>query len=721
MRMRPVRADSDTSRTMSVRAMTAPARPRRRTGTRLAAAALATGLALAGLAPTGLRADDIALDVLTVEGQSAWWPVDGYLVRSSAVGTKTDTPILLTPRSVSVVTREEIEDRGAQSVTDAVGYTAGVVSGTYGYDPRFDTIYLRGFPVAASGDYLNGLRQGAGVFANFRTEVYGLERIDIIKGPAAVLYGQMVPGGLIDRLSRMPVDRTFYEAQGQAGDPQWLQAAFDIGGRAGEDAGALFRLTGVARAADGNRPYTDNDEYFLAPAMTFQNDTTRLTVLASVLGTELPSSRLFYETGGVLTKVPLGTSFNTISQTQQQIGYRLEHDLNDMVTLRQNLRYGRIENDSSWLMPTGINSGPYIGVYGTSLRENLSMFVADTQVETRFEAGPVRHKVLAGVDYGWGSTNYGLAYSPLIAPVSLLDPGAPDRGYLPSPALTNRITLDQIGFYLQDQMTFGDGWHFTIAGRQDFTGQSQSAPRLNVSTTLDEQTFTWQAGLLYAFDFGLSPYASYATSFLPSNNLDQFGLLLPSSTGEQYEAGLKYQPPGSRSRFTAAAYQITQSNYAVPDPVGMFYTAVGNVRVRGFEAEAVVQLADGLDLTAAYTFTRGQITGSADPVLMGKTPVNMPENVASLWMKYMVEHGPLAGFGVGAGVRFIGPYWADNLNTTKNPAQFPVDAALYFQKDAWKLALNARNLFNQQEALANEGTLFWQQGRTVIASATYRW
>lgn len=698
----------------------APARPDAGAAATLLAAALLAATVLAVWAPAGARAQDIALDVLTVEGQSGE-KVDGYLARASAVGTKTDTPILLTPRSVSVVTREEIEDRGAQTVSEAVDYTAGVVTGTYGYDPRFDTIYIRGFPVAASGDYRDGLRQGAGVFANFRTEVYGLERIDIIKGPAAVLYGQMAPGGLIDRISKRPVDRTFYEAQGQAGDPLWVQAAFDLGGRASEDGGTLYRFTGVARAADGNRPHTDNDEYFLAPAMTFQNDTTRLTVLASVLGAELPSSRLFYQPGGVLTKVPLGTSFNTISQTQQQIGYRLEHDFDDGLTARQNLRYGRIENDSSWLMPTGIDRGPYIGVYGTSLKEALSMVQVDSQIEARFAAGAIRHKVLAGLDYGWGTTHYGTAYSPLIAPVSLLDPTAPDRGLLPAPAMASRITLDQIGFYLQDQMTFGDGWHLTLAGRQDFTGQAQDSPRRNVSTARDEQTFTWQAGLLYAFDFGLSPYASYATSFLPSNNLDQFGVLLPSSTGEQYEAGLKYQPPGSRSRFTAAAYQITQSNYAVPDPVGMYYTAVGNVRVRGFEAEAVVQLADGLDLTAAYTFTRGEITGSADPALMGKTPVNMPENVASLWMKYTVEHGPLAGFGVGAGIRYIGPYWADDLNTTKNAAQFPIDAALYFQKDAWKFALNARNLFNQQEALANEGTWFWQQGRTVVASATYRW
>ncbi|MFG1359271.1 TonB-dependent siderophore receptor [Xanthobacter pseudotagetidis] len=663
------------------------------------------------------------LPTLTVENdeQSAWGPVDGYIAETSAVGTKTDTPILATPRAISVVTREEMEDRGARTVVDAVGYTAGVVSGTYGYDPPFDSIYIRGFPVTANGDFLDGLRQGAGLLSRFRTEVYGLERIDIIKGPAAVLYGQMVPGGLINRISRMPVDRTFHEVQGQAGDPDWLQAAFDFGGRATEDASVLYRFTGVARDADGPRAHTDNNEIYLAPAVTFQNDTTRLTVLANILDAELPSSRVYYQPGGVLTKAPVGTSFNLLDQTQQQIGYRLEHDLNDAVTVRQNLRYGRIDNTSSWLLPTGTERGPYVGVYAISYKEVLDIFQVDTQIQARFAAGPIQHKVLAGLDYTWGSTNYGRAYSTMVAPLNLLDPNAPNVGLIPRPAMTERIRVDQLGLYVQDQMEFGDGWHFTIAGRQDFTGQQQTAPLRDVSAARDERTFTWQAGLLYEFDFGLSPYVSYATSFLPSYNLDQFGALLPSSTGEQYEAGVKYQPRGSRSLFTAAAYQITQSNYAVQDPVNLYYTAVGNVRVRGFEAEALVQLADGLDLTAAYTFTRGEIIGGADAAAIGKTPVNMPENVASLWLKYTVLDGPAKGFGFGAGIRYIGAYWADHLNTYKNSAQFPVDAALYYAKDNWRLALNARNLFDQQEALENEGAWYWQQGRTVIASATYRW
>jgi iron complex outermembrane receptor protein len=168
-------------------------------------------------------------------------------------------------------------------------------------------------------------------------------------------------------------------------------------------------------------------------------------------------------------------------------------------------------------------------------------------------------------------------------------------------------------------------------------------------------------------------------------------------------------------------YQITQNNYAVPDPNTFIYSPVGDVRVRGFEFEALMQLAQGLDLTAAYTYTNGTILDSLELNTIGNTPVNMPAHVASLWAKYMVPEGPWKGFGVGAGIRYIGEYWSDNTNTYMNPAQFPIDAAVYYEKDNWKFAVNGKNIFGQQQALLNEGYWYWQQGSSVIASARYKW
>lgn len=674
-------------------------------------------------------AAEMELPTVTVQSEAwqqaferAWGPVPGYIATDSAVGSKTDTPLMQTPRSVSVVTREEMNDRGVQNVVDAVSYTSGVVTGMYGYDPRFDDIYIRGFSVTSRGDYRDGLSQASGNFAYWRTETYGLERIDIIKGPAAALYGQTVPGGLINRISKMPTETAFAEVEVEAGDPQWYQAAFDIGGPATKDGSVLYRVTGLARQADGAMTSTSNDALYLAPAFTFQNDTTRLTLLANILDITLPASTYYYQPDGVLTSIPIGTTYNAIKQTQEQVGYMLEHDFSDVWTGRQNLRYGHIDNHSYWLFPTGTVNGTLVDVYAANYRETYDSLQVDSQIQAKFMTGGIGHKVLAGVDYLWGATSYGAGYGYDVAPINLLTPGADNNAVMPQIDAWTGVSSTQLGLYAQDQMSFGDGWHFTIGVRQDFVDQvvtDETYTGASVSRT--DQAFTWQAGLLYEFAAGISPYLSYATSFLPSNNVDANGDLLEPSRGEQYEAGIKFQPKGGRSYFTLAAYQITQTNYAVPDPVSYVYSPVGDIRVRGFEAEALVELGGGFDMTAAYTFTNGTIVSSVDTSTVGNTPVNMPANVASLWLKYVVQDGPWKGAGIGAGIRYVGEYWADNSNTYKNPAQFPVDAALYYDTKNWKFSVNAKNLFNQQEALQNEGYWYWQQGRTVLATAKYRW
>ncbi|MEP9349342.1 TonB-dependent siderophore receptor [Xanthobacter sp. KR7-225] len=690
-----------------------PCRPRGR--------ALLAATALSALAVAPACAEDTQLPTLTVESgdQSAWGPVQGYIAENSAVGTKTDTPLLVTPRSISVVTRQEMDDRAVQSVVDAVSYTAGVVTGAYGYDPRFDDIYLRGFAVTSGGDFRDGLSQQSGNFAYWRTETEGLERIDVIKGPASVLYGQTVPGGLINRISKMPVDTPFAVVEGEVGAPGWFQTSFDVGGKGKEDGSVLYRVTGVARAAEGTVNYTTNNALYLAPTVTFQNDTTRFTILANILDSRVPSNTAYWQTPNVLTNIPMGTTYNAIQQTQEQIGYRLEHDFNDTITARQNVRYGHIDNHSFWTDATGVVNGPFIEMAAANYVETLDSFQADNQLQIKLATGPVQHKLLAGVDYLWLNSNYGYGEGPA-GPINMFDPNAPNKVVMPTLLAYSGASLSQLGLYLQDQMTFGEGWHFSIGGRQDFASQDQTSSHV-VTATRDDHAFTWQAGLLYEFSAGISPYVSYATSFQPSINVDANGALLEPSSGEQYEAGIKFQPKGGRSYVTLAVYQITQNNYAVPDPNTFVYSPVGDVRVRGFEFEALMQLAQGLDLTAAYTYTNGTILDSLELNTIGNTPVNMPAHVASLWAKYMVPDGPWKGFGVGAGIRYIGEYWSDNTNTYMNPAQFPIDAAIYYEKDNWKFAVNGKNIFGQQQALLNEGYWYWQQGSSVIASARYKW
>ncbi|MGU3497081.1 TonB-dependent siderophore receptor [Xanthobacteraceae bacterium A53D] len=675
-------------------------------------------------------AGNILLPTVEVQANvgTAWGPVDGYVPTNSAAGTKTDTPLIETPRAISVVSAEEISDRGAQSVTDAVAYSAGVVTGVYGYEPRFDVIYVRGFATTQLGDYRDGLRQTNGLFAYFRTEPYGLERIDIIKGPASVLYGQTVPGGLVNRVSKLPTEKAFGEAEVQIGSPDWYQAAFDVGGPVTKDGNVLYRVTGVARKADGSVNGSSNDELFLAPTITFRNDTTNLTILGSISQSNVPASNFYLQSGVALppTKIPTSTNLNDIEQTQEQIGYRFEHEFNDTWTVRQNLRYGHIDLEAYYGILTGGFAAPgALARYPFRMKENLDNFNVDNQAEAKFATGPVNHRVLFGLDYLWMNNNQrsGFGSTADMTPLYLFAPFAPMQAALPG-NMPNRTStaINQLGVYASDQMSFGDGWHFNIGVRQDFSSQEAWGSASPFTNSRDDNAFTWQTGLLYEFSNGVAPYVSYATSFMPSTSLDVNGDLLEPSYGEQYEAGIKFAPKGMNALFTVSAYQITQSNYAQPVPPFNTYSApVGDIRVRGIEFEAAAQPLAGLEMTAAYTYSKGEITASLVPTNIGNVPVNMPEHTGSIWAKYMFQDPMLKGFGVGAGVRYIGEFYADTSNVYKNPAQTMVDAALYYEKDAWKFQLNAKNLFDEEVALQNEGYWYWTEGRTILLSAKYTW
>lgn len=711
-------------------------------GLRLSALMAATAISLAPQ-NAALAQQAVELPTITVEGagegdansasegssgsgevrstqNAAWGPVEGYVARDSAAGSKTDTPILLTPRSVDVITRDQMDDRGVQNMVEAVRYTAGVTTGAFGYDPRFDQIYIRGFPVnIQGGDFRDGLLQGGGSFAYFRTETYGLERVDIIKGPAAALYGQTTPGGLINRISKMPLETFRADLDLQLGNDNRYQAAFDVSGPAAGNDNLFYRLVGLAREAEGQLPGTPNNALYLAPSFTFKNDKTTFTVLASIQESQLPSSAIYAQTGtgGVLAGEPATPSnFNLLDQRQAQVGYMLEHEFSDIWKVRQNLRYGYIDLDTHYI--SGYRT-PYSSA--VNYTETLNTFGVDNQSQWTFATGPLAHKVLAGVDYRIVDFEYGMttgpapSYSPFIPDPFVIKPGIPASAYTDN-------SLEQTGIYLQDQIKFGDGWNLSIGGRNDWAQTSQKNSLTGIETSnRDDSAFTWQTGLLYAFEQGFSPYVSYATSFQPSTNVDQEGNLLEPSYGEQYEAGLKFQPKGSRSFFTAAIYQITRTNYAVPVPVYFYYLPVGDVRMRGLELEALGEIYPGLDIIGAYTYSDPVVTSAAEAGVVGKAPVVTPEHVASLWAKYTAQDGPLKGFGIGAGVRYVGETYGDAANTYVNPAQTYVDAAVSYETGPWKFALNGTNLAGKEYLINNEGYYYVSEGRTLLANVRYRW
>lgn len=681
-------------------------------------------LGWAGAAPA--QEAPVTLDPVRVEGagETATSPVPGYVARQSATATKSDTPLIETPQSVSVIGQRQIEAQAAQRIVDAVRYNAGVQTGAFGYDPRFEQIYLRGFDVIEFGDYKDGLRQANAGFSYFRTEPYGLERIEILRGPSSVLYGQSTPGGLINKVAKRPLTTPLYEIQGQLGSQDRLQGGFDLSGPVDKAGRVLYRLTGLARDAETTTDFVKDNRLFLAPAVTLQpNERTSLTLLAHYQYDESATNPFYYinPAGKVENFLVTDPSFEKLDQEQAQLGYEFRHDINEAFTVRQNLRYGQIHLEGDYLDPLELQAdGRTLDRGAFSIEDELGNFAVDNQVESRFGTGPLGHTLLAGADYqrSYYNTRFG------IGPAPSLDLQNREYGQdVTAPELDDgsRQHLRGLGLYLHDQIRFGQGWVVSLGGRQDWVTNDTNDKVGGSKSEQDDDAFTWRAGLLYHFDIGLAPYASYSESFVPTLGLDAGGEAFEPIEGRQYEVGLKVQPRGWESSLVVSAFHLTQKNALATDPDNLnFQIQTGEARTRGLEVEGVASLMAGLDLIASYAYLDSEVT-EGDEIEEGNELVVRPEHTAAVWMDYTRPKGALTGLGGGAGVRFASANWADRANTERNDNSTLFDAGLHYERGPVRLGLNADNVFDKDETVCNDGYCYASEGRRLYATLRLRW
>lgn len=684
----------------------------------------------------------LALPTISVSGsgETAWGPVEGYVATRSAAGSKSDTPIVEIPQSVSVVTNDQMRDRNVQTVVEALQYIPGVITQPGGKDPRFDLVYIRGFNTQGYGAYRDGLRElgDAANFGYFRTEPYGVERIDVVRGPSSVLYGQNGPGGVIDKISKRPTKEPLHEVVGQMGNYEHYQGAFDLGGSIDKNSEYMFRLTGLARDANAQVAYfsdfVKDDRQMIAPAFTWQPTTdTKLTLLTEfqhdLTGNAFPLSTIYMSggkiTGARATKLFLGDpNFNKFEQNQYRIGYEFEHRFNDMFMVRQNARYGAVDLDYRYLTGFQLNNAATASRFRRVVDEKTDSMSTDTQLHAKLTTGPFEHKIIGGVDYlRFGLDNVFTGDNTSV-PLNVNNPVYGVSIAAPTAILTSTDqTTTQLGTYIQDQIKF-QNWLLTLGARYDWAELDSNNRLTTVITNTKDEAFTKRIGLTYLFDNGLAPYVSYSTSFMPTTGTDFSGNPFKPTTGRQYEGGVKYQPPGTKTLITAAVFDIVQQNVLTADTVTGhtgFNVQTGEVRSRGFEAQATTSLTDGLSLIAAYSQQKVEVTQSNNADL-GKVPVLIPERQASLWADYTFPAGPVGAVGFGGGVRYIGTTYMDLANAIPNDAYTVYDAAFHYEVKGFRLALNVTNIFNKEQALCTTaGGCQWISPQTVTLSARYKW
>lgn len=665
--------------------------------------------------------------------ESATSPVNGFVATQSGTATKTSTPLAETPRSISVVGATEIEARQAQTIMEALKYSAGVQPDQFGYDTRYDWFKVRGFAQQDVGLYRDGLQLRSSGYASFRQEAYGAERVELLRGPTSVMYGQNSPGGLINVVTKRPHEDMVNEIALEAGSFDHKQGAFDVGGQLVEDGSVLYRLTGLVQDSGTQTNMVDDDRIYIAPSLKWENDDTSLTILTHYQEDTTGSANNWLPAVGTISAAPNGyipvdvftgePAFEGYKRVQTSFGYELSHDFTNDVTFRQNARYAFVDVDYKTVYGSGwadVNAGT---LKRSLLRtdQNAHAITIDNQLETQFDTGNVQHTLLTGLDYQHYLYDRYAAYG--TGPN--LDIYNPSYGGAIGALTTwydDDITLRQLGLYAQDQIDFDENWTLTLGGRQDWSDEKkQDNNNSGAKSSTNDHAFSGQAGLVYKTDFGLVPYISYSESFTPVAS--QGSQNFEPETGQQMEVGAKYEPHGFDGLLSVALFDLRRQNVTTEDPDDAnLKVQTGEVRSRGLELEGTFEPIEGLVTKAAYSFNDVEITKNNDGN-QGKTPTGVPEHTASLWADYTLQSGTMKGLGFNAGARYLGSQYGDSSNSFKVPATTLFDAGIHYEIDGYLLGLNATNLMDERwvSTCSGANACYYGQGRTVLATVKYRW
>ncbi len=635
--------------------------------------------------------------------------VTGLRGDQAAAGTKTGTPLIITPQAITVIDNEELTRRNALSINQAMGYVAGVAANQRGgMVTRYDQLILRGF---APGVFLDGMRLIAGPYSTPQIDFNRIDHIDVVKGPASVLYGNSTPGGLVNLTSKMPEDTAFGRIEGQVGNYNTFRAVADINQPLTSDGKLLARVVGGWQKGDGMTDGTFSERYHISPMVTFAPDAaTSFTLIATYQHSPSGGGYSGVPAAGTVLATPfakLPREINTGDPGYERYNHKAKsiaaffrHDFNEALTFRSSFRFQNNTLSYRQLYVAGFattgTGASRNSDFSTIIRggggadEDFDTLTLDNNLNLKFATAGIEHNVLVGLDYqritgeNFQQFNTGVTANPLTSIPNLKLFAPTYGGVLPSFDLTqlsaayiNTFTKrDQVGVYIQDQIKIGR-LQLIASGRKDKYTQQTLNKRNSAVTLLEQSATTFRLGALYEFGFGLSPYVSFSQSFEPQAGSNYLGVPFVPVTGRQIEGGLKFQPQGTNALFTVSVYDLRRQKVAVGDPLagtnGIPTNAqiqIGEVRVRGAEFEGRGEVAPGFDVIAALSYTDAIITqgvpavaatatATAIPTTTGTRQLGTPEWAASSFLSYDFGRsgktsGALSGLTLGAGVRYVG-------------------------------------------------------------------
>jgi iron complex outermembrane receptor protein len=663
----------------------------------------------------------------------------------SASATKSATPLIETPQSVSVIDRTDLDLRVVQNLNEAIHFTAGMGPDTRGNTGgRYDLQTLRGF---SADQYLDGMRLigSANGYATPQVDLGFLERVEVVKGPASVMYGSASPGGLVALSSKLPSGERAGQFTLSGGSFATLRGVLDLTGPLNDSGTLSYRLVTLADRSDTETKLTGAKRYGISPSLTWRpDDKTSWTLLYNYQrdpktgdygAVPLEGSLLPNPNGHIARDFYVGEpDFERFDRTQNAFTSLFTRDLGGDWTFRQSARFMRTKTKyrSAYLSFIDPDDLRTLNRSVAVADETVDALTLDNQLSGKLQTGPVTHAILVGLDYQNTRQTEAAGFGGSVAPIDAFAPvyGAPVT--LPDISFNVGLRLQQTGLYAQDQMALG-GFRLVLSGRNDWVTSNQTDRLAGGRTHLDQHKFTGRAGLLYLFDNGIAPYASYSTSFQPQTATDRAGNILPPTVGKQVEVGVKYQPKVWNALFTAALYDLRQTNVATQDqgaPPGVS-VAAGEVRSRGIELEGSAAPTPALRLKASYTYLDNVVLKD-NGGLVGARPYGVPQATANGYAVYTFQDGPLEGLGLGGAVRYLGR----SYNGVAGVGEATIPAATLFdllgsydlgrlspRAQGLTLNLDVTNLFDKRYISSCYSTIWcwYGSGRNVQASLSYRW
>ncbi len=671
-----------------------------------------------------------------------------YVPIGSETANKADIPLIETPQSVSVVTRDQIDLLNFIDAQQAVRYVAGVSGENYGPDLRFDFITVRGF---VPKQFVDGLATPVSTTI-FSTglDLYAFESLDILKGPASVLYGSAPPGGIFNQVSRRAEAEFGGELSLKYGNDDFKQIASTVTGPLTD--GVSGRITFLYRDRDAERDFVTARRVLVAPTFAFElgPDT-----IVEVLGyyqddKNQGDTNGFLPVSGTLLPNPLGEvprsrnlgepDFNEYNRDQYGIGFELSHAFSDALQFDANFKYSDYSEARDVIFGNGLLADNRTVTRGNSpYAEDVKSIAVDSRLSGDFEAGATSHLFLLGVDYRNVDNNSGFGFVGASS-IDLFDPVYGVGGDV-SPGVTTRFNeqeINQTGIYAQDQIKFGN-FILLLSGRYDWYDSDQIAPftafgSVQPSTERSAEDFTYRVGANYVFDSGITPYVSYATSFEPVLGSDMSGTPFEPTTGKQIEGGVKYDGRNLADGFdifaAAAVYRIVQQNVVAtgssPNLV-VFGEQLGEVEIIGGELEFVARIDDRLSFNGSYSYTDSEITASNTAAEVGLPLEVTPKHKVSGLVDYTFQEGALRGFGFNVGARYTSSS-AGSRPSLFNPVVFDsddsflVDASLRYDTRRWRLSVNGSNITDKRYVArcASVSNCNFGAGLQVIGTVTLK-